>query len=63
MLRAFNREAMYLKNGSKIILNVSIGLFTWIPGEIDMSDLDALVRLADEAMYKAKQSGGNRSVS
>ncbi|MGC1376010.1 MAG: diguanylate cyclase [Anaerolineales bacterium] len=63
VLRAFNREAMYLKTGSKVILNVSIGLYTWIPGELDMSDLDALVRLADEAMYKAKQSGGNRALS
>jgi PleD family two-component response regulator len=51
---------MLLKSGSKIVLNVSIGLFTLVPGEIDMSDLDGLVRLADEAMYKAKQSGGNR---
>jgi two-component system chemotaxis response regulator CheY len=63
VLRAFNREAMILKNGSRIVLNVSIGLFTWVPSEIDMSDLDTLVRLADEAMYKAKQSGGNRALS
>jgi two-component system chemotaxis response regulator CheY len=63
VLRAFNREAMLLKNGSKIILNASIGLFTWMPGEVDMADLDALVRLADEAMYKAKQSGGNRTLA
>lgn len=63
VLRAFNREAMLLKNGSKIILNASIGLFTWAPGDVDMADLDALVRLADEAMYKAKQSGGNRTLA
>ena len=63
VLRAFNREAMILKNGSRIVLNVSIGLFTWMPSEIDTSDLDTLVRLADEAMYKAKQSGGNRVLS
>jgi len=63
VLRAFNREAMILKSGSRIVLNVSIGLFTWIPSETDTSDLDTLVRLADEAMYKAKQSGGNRTVS
>ncbi len=63
VLRSFNREAMLLKNGSKIILNASIGLFTWIPSEVDMPDLDALVRLADEAMYKAKQSGGNRTLA
>jgi two-component system chemotaxis response regulator CheY len=63
VLRAFNREAMLLKNGSRIILNASIGLFTWMPSEVDMPDLDSLVRLADEAMYKAKQSGGNRTLA
>lgn len=63
MLEAFNRKAMLLKNGSKIVLNVSIGLHTWMPGSTELPDLDVLVRLADEAMYKAKQSGGNRTLA
>lgn len=63
MLDAFNRKAMLLKNGSKIVLNVSIGLHTWMPGRSELPDLDVLVRLADEAMYKAKQSGGNRTLA
>jgi PleD family two-component response regulator len=44
-------------------LNVSIGLHTWMPGSSELPDLDVLVRLADEAMYKAKQSGGNRTLA
>lgn len=63
VLRAFNRKAMLLKNGSRIVLNVSIGLHTWMPGGTELPDLDVLVRLADEAMYKAKQSGGNRTLA
>lgn len=63
VLRAFSREALWLKNGSKVILNASIGLHTWMPDEMEMPDLDSLVRLADEAMYQAKQYGGNRTAS
>ncbi len=63
VLQAFNRKAMLLKNGSQLILNVSIGLHTWLPGSMDIPDIDMLVRLADEAMYKAKQSGGNRTLA
>lgn len=62
MLQAFSRKAMLLKNGSKIVLNVSIGVHTWMPGSTELPDLDMLVRLADEAMYKAKQLGGNRTL-
>lgn len=62
MLQAFSRKAMLLKNGSKIVVNVSIGVYTWVPGSSELPDLDVLVRLADEAMYKAKQSGSNRAL-
>ena len=64
VLRAFSREALQLKNGNKIILNASIGLHTWTPNDdLGTPDLDVLVRLADEAMYQAKQDGGNRTAS
>lgn len=63
VLQAFNRSAMLLKNGNKIVLNVSIGLHTWMPGTTALPDMDVLVKLADEAMYKAKQSGGNRTLT
>lgn len=63
VLKAFNRKAMLLTNGTKIVVNVSIGMHTWRPGTAELPDLDVLVRLADEAMYKAKQSGGNRTLA
>ena len=40
-------------------ITVSIGLASF---EADMLDLDALIAKADEAMYKAKESGRNRVV-
>ncbi len=63
VLRAFKREALILENGVRVVLNASIGLHTWIPGDKETINIDALVRLADQAMYRAKQSGGNRAVS
>jgi two-component system cell cycle response regulator len=63
VLKAFNRKAMLLKDGSQIILKVSIGLHTWLTGEVKLPDLDMLVKLADDAMYKAKQSGGNQTLA
>ncbi len=63
VLRAFKREALVLENGSRIVLNASIGLHTWMPGDQETINIDALVRLADQAMYRAKQSGGNQALS
>jgi two-component system cell cycle response regulator len=63
VLQAFNHKAMLLTNGSQIILKVSIGMHTWLAGEAKLPDLDMLVKLADEAMYKAKQSGGNQTLA
>lgn len=63
LLQAFNEKAMLLKDGSEIAVKISIGIHTWMPGSAELPDLDVLVRLADEAMYKAKQSGGNQALS
>jgi len=63
ILRAFNREALVLENGVRLMLSASIGLNTWVPGNQETISIDALVRLADEAMYRAKQAGGNQVVS
>lgn len=63
VLHAFQCEALALKGGVKILLNASIGLHTWAPGDKDAPDMDTLARLADEAMYKAKQAGGNQARS
>lgn len=45
------------RTGQPIPFTVSIGVATRVPGE---HDLDAMMKRADEALYKAKGSGRNR---
>ena len=63
VLQAFNGRRLLLKNGNSLVLSASIGLYTWAPDEKGAPDIDALVRLADKAMYNAKQLGGNQARS
>jgi len=63
VLHAFQCDALLLKDGTKVVLNASIGMHTWAPGDKEAPDMDTLARLADEAMYRAKQSGGNQAQS
>ena len=48
----------YLVNGQKIVMTVSVGVKT-LSGEIDT--LEELINHADRAMYRAKQTGRNRT--
>jgi diguanylate cyclase (GGDEF)-like protein/PAS domain S-box-containing protein len=45
------------RNGKAIPFTVSIGIATRAPGE---HDLDAILKRADQALYKAKEGGRNR---
>jgi two-component system chemotaxis response regulator CheY len=63
VLRAFRRSALTLEKGAKVVLNASIGLYTWTPGDMETINIDALVRQADLAMYQAKQAGGDQAVT
>lgn len=46
-----------LKDGHTIRLTISLGVATWTP---DYPDGDALIKAADQALYKAKLNGRNR---
>jgi diguanylate cyclase (GGDEF)-like protein len=50
-------EARAIYEHTKLRITICIGLVTVVPDE--NTDLDALYRLADEALYEAKISGGN----
>lgn len=51
-------QQMQIESGQGLITRtVSIGVASALPANLD---LDLLVRQADEAMYRAKQAGGNR---
>lgn len=63
VLRAFQKEALVFANDKKIKLKASIGLYTFLPEKKEALDMEALVRLADQAMYQAKQVGGNQVFS
>jgi diguanylate cyclase (GGDEF)-like protein len=56
---AIARETITLPNGGTTNLTVSAGVAELLPGE----SVEALIRRADDALYRAKQSGRNRSIS
>jgi len=60
---AFSKKSLDLTSGDRLTLKVSMGLHTWSPNEDAETDLDVLVRKADTAMYTAKQSGSDQTLS
>ncbi len=63
LLRAFQSEFVVVADGQKLKLQASMGLYTWLPGQKEALGMETLVRLADQAMYRAKQAGGNQVLS
>jgi len=63
VLRAFQKVPLVVTSEKKIKLNASMGLYTWLPQKNEALDMETLVRLADQAMYQAKQAGGNQILS
>jgi diguanylate cyclase (GGDEF)-like protein len=49
-----------LRSGGTILVTASVGVAEW--DSDTMSDADCLVRKADQAMYRAKQAGRNRTM-
>ena len=47
-------------NGGPFTMSITIGVATCPAGNHQLEDLDALLRLADEALYEAKSAGRNR---
>jgi two-component system cell cycle response regulator len=56
-IRAAVADAIYVKDGIDLRVGISIGAATFPD---DASGLESLFQRADEAMYRAKQSGKNR---
>lgn len=57
-LRGLVEQAEFEHDGKKLKVTVSIGIATWGPEIKD--DFEALIRLADSALYRAKEQGRNR---
>lgn len=54
---AVENHLFVLKDGQTIKITISLGVATWTP---DCPDGDALIKIADQALYKAKMNGRNR---
>jgi diguanylate cyclase (GGDEF)-like protein len=54
---ALQSTPVALRDGQQIHITVSIGLTQWSP---DDSDIDATLKRADAALYRAKATGRNR---
>lgn len=54
---AVQNHGFILPDGRSLTLTISIGVATWTP---DHPDGDALIKAADQALYKAKLNGRNR---
>jgi two-component system cell cycle response regulator len=63
VLNAFQKKSLIVANEKKLRLKASLGLYTWFPKQKEALDMETLVRFADQAMYQAKQSGGNQVLS
>ena len=46
-----------IRDGRTVRLTISLGVATWTP---EYPDGDALIKAADQALYKAKVNGRNR---
>jgi len=53
----FKDQPLALPSGDRLTLHPSIGAWTATPKVGDEIDIDALVQVADDAMYKIKQAG------
>lgn len=60
LLSVFEREACVLsESGSKIFIQISIGVCHINPDALNVVGLDEMVKVADRAMYEAKVLSGN----
>lgn len=57
-IRSMVEEAEFEHGGRRIKITISIGVSTWVPAMKD--DFEELIRLADDALYGAKEEGRNR---
>ena len=57
-VRSLVEAAEFEQNGHRIRVTISIGVSSWMPSMKD--EFEELVRLADDALYGAKEEGRNR---
>lgn len=57
-IRGLVERSEFVHEEKSLRVTVSIGIATWSPGIKE--DFDAMIRLADEALYRAKHEGRNR---
>ena len=59
--QAIEQLKINLPDGRTLSITTSMGVSTLIPGtSLDISDMDKLIKQADDALYRAKEAGRNR---